>query len=165
MISVTNLDLEPEVQQKRFREDLNYRISVFRIHVPPLPERCEDIPLLGSRVLRYSNTELGKQVQGISSRALEWLVHYQWPGNVRELENESSAPWLWCLRAVASRRLPFRTPHVSKYRACTCAHGSAFAPVGTADVRARVLRGGPARQNHGNAARTAKILGVRVLSM
>jgi transcriptional regulator with PAS, ATPase and Fis domain len=91
VISVTNLDLEQEGQQKRFREDLYYRISVFPIHVPPLRERREDIPLLGSRVLRYSKTKLGKQVQGISSRALEWLVHYQWPGNVRALENESSA--------------------------------------------------------------------------
>jgi len=114
VISVTNLDLEQEVQQKRFREDLYSRISVFPVHVPPLRERREDIPLLGLRVLRFSNTKLGKQVQGISSRALEWLVHYQWPGNVRELENESSAPWFWCLMAVASRPTTF--PNASRLK-------------------------------------------------
>jgi len=88
VLSATNRDLAQEVQHKRFREDLYYRLSVFPITVPPLRERREDIPLLVTHFLRRSNDKLSKHLRGITHEAVELLVHYSWPGNVRELENE-----------------------------------------------------------------------------
>ncbi len=88
VLSATNRDLTQEVQHKRFREDLYYRLSVFPITVPPLRERREDIPLLVTHFLHRISNKLGKHVQGITHEAIELFVQYSWPGNVRELENE-----------------------------------------------------------------------------
>ena len=86
-ICATNKNLEEEVIKGRFREDLYYRINVVHIHVPPLRERREDIPLLAQHFLEKYAREMGKDVQGLSSYALEVLKNYHFPGNVRELEN------------------------------------------------------------------------------
>lgn len=86
-ICATNKNLEEEVIAGRFREDLYYRINVVHIHVPALRERKEDIPILAEHFLEKYAKEMGKQVQGLSSYALEVLKNYRFPGNVRELEN------------------------------------------------------------------------------
>ena len=87
LISATNKNLEEEVWEGRFREDLFYRISVFPIKLPPLRERKEDIPLLAAYFCkRYSEREK-KRINGIQSEALKVLMGYHWPGNIRELEN------------------------------------------------------------------------------
>ncbi|MEJ5376960.1 MAG: sigma-54 dependent transcriptional regulator [bacterium] len=86
-ICATNKNLEEEVINGRFREDLYYRINVVNIHVPPLRERKEDIPLLAEHFLKKYAQEMGKDVEGLSSYALEVLKNYHFPGNVRELEN------------------------------------------------------------------------------
>jgi DNA-binding NtrC family response regulator len=88
VISATNRDLSEEVAQKRFREDLYYRISAFPIRVPPLRERSADIPLLAAHLLQKSQERLGKRVGSLIPEALQQLAEYSWPGNVRELENE-----------------------------------------------------------------------------
>ncbi|WP_447974812.1 sigma-54-dependent transcriptional regulator [Nitrospira sp. Kam-Ns4a] len=87
IIAATNLSLADEVKQKRFREDLYYRLNVIEIRLPPLRERREDIPLLVEAFLRKCAESSQKPVQGISESALALLVDYAWPGNVRELEN------------------------------------------------------------------------------
>jgi len=87
VISATNKDLEEEMKNGTFREDLYYRISVFPIKLPALRERKEDIPLLAAHFLKKCNEQEGKEVEGISSDALDLLMAYNWPGNVRELEN------------------------------------------------------------------------------
>ncbi len=87
LISATNKDLEQEIIQGRFREDLFFRLNVVRFHLPPLRERREDIPLLAQYFLEKYSRELGKNVHGISSYALEQLEKYDFPGNIRELEN------------------------------------------------------------------------------
>jgi two-component system response regulator PilR (NtrC family) len=94
LISATNKDLEQEIIQGRFREDLFFRLNVVRFHLPPLRERREDIPLLAQYFLEKYSRELGKNVHGISSYALEQLEKYDFPGNIRELENiiERSVP-------------------------------------------------------------------------
>ena len=87
IIAVTNRDLGRRVNEKRFREDLYFRLKVVEIHVPPLRTRKEDIPLLVDHLLNKINTELHKRVTRIPKDVMDALVLYQWPGNVRELEN------------------------------------------------------------------------------
>lgn len=87
LLTATNKNLHDEVANGRFREDLFYRIYVIPIHLPPLRERKEDIPLLVDHFLNKFNKKMGKRVKGFSAPALQKLLSYTWPGNVRELEN------------------------------------------------------------------------------
>ena len=87
IIAATNRDLEEEIRQGRFREDLFYRIAVFPIHIPPLREREEDIPILARFCLQKHGPKLNNQVTGFTEDALAALCAYDYPGNVRELEN------------------------------------------------------------------------------
>ncbi|KFX67372.1 Fis family transcriptional regulator [Pseudomonas taeanensis MS-3] len=87
VIAATNENLEEAVKAGRFRADLFFRLNVFPVHIPPLRERMEDIPLLAEHFLRKHHKEYGKKTLGLSDRALEACLHYQWPGNIRELEN------------------------------------------------------------------------------
>ncbi len=87
LITATNKDLAREVAQGEFREDLFYRLNVVNIHLPPLRERAEDIPLLAANFLHKYSEQNNKQVTGFNSDALQALIAYSWPGNVRQLEN------------------------------------------------------------------------------
>ncbi len=87
IVAATNKNLEAEVREGRFREDLYYRINVIRLSLPPLRERRGDIPLLAGHFLGRFAAELGRKIQGISPEALSQLQSYDFPGNVRELEN------------------------------------------------------------------------------
>ncbi|MFH2011816.1 MAG: sigma-54 dependent transcriptional regulator [Pseudomonadota bacterium] len=86
IISATNKDLEGQVMQGEFREDLFYRLNVIQIRTPPLRDRKEDIPVLTNYFMEKYSKELGKEVKKISSYAMEFLLNYKFPGNVRELE-------------------------------------------------------------------------------
>ncbi|HWP34178.1 MAG TPA: sigma-54 dependent transcriptional regulator, partial [Thermodesulfobacteriota bacterium] len=87
LVTATNADLERLVAERQFRDDLYYRLKVVTIHLPPLRERREDIPLLVHAFLREFEAETGKVIRRIRDDALEALVRYDWPGNVRELRN------------------------------------------------------------------------------
>ncbi len=87
VIAATNKDLEKEIEEGRFREDLYYRLSVIPVHLPPLRERVEDIPLLSREFLGRFAKSMGKKIDGIEPEAMRLLEVYDWPGNVRELEN------------------------------------------------------------------------------
>jgi two-component system, NtrC family, response regulator PilR len=87
VIAATNKNLEKEIAEGRFREDLYYRLSVIPIHLPPLRERREDIPLLAREFLGRFTSAMGKKVEGIEPEAMRRMEVYDWPGNVRELEN------------------------------------------------------------------------------
>lgn len=87
LIAATNIDLAQAVRNGDFREDLYYRLNVVPIHVPPLRDRSDDIPLLVQHFTRIYASKNGKNISGCSRAALELLSHYAWPGNVRELEN------------------------------------------------------------------------------
>ncbi|MDP9033772.1 MAG: sigma-54 dependent transcriptional regulator [Myxococcota bacterium] len=87
IVAATNRDLETEVEEKRFREDLFYRINVVRVHVPPLRARSSDVLLLAQHFLRRYQSSGVKRVAGIASAAADRLLSYPWPGNVRELQN------------------------------------------------------------------------------
>ncbi len=88
IVAATNRNLEKEVAEGRFREDLYYRLKVFPLRVPPLRERREDVPTLALHFLERYALEFGRTLAGFSQPALELLTAYAWPGNVRELENE-----------------------------------------------------------------------------
>jgi PAS domain S-box-containing protein len=87
VIAATNRDLLKAVGEKTFREDLFYRLNVFPVHLPPLRERREDIPLLVLFLVNKFAARIGKHLEGVSRPTLQRLAHYPWPGNVRELEN------------------------------------------------------------------------------
>src|SRR5258706_10465097 len=103
MVAETNRDLEGEVNQKRFREDLFYRINVVRVDVPPLRKRGNDALLLAQYFLERAAERSGKNVTRLGRVVAESIINYDWPGNVRELEN--------CMeRAVALARFDEITP-------------------------------------------------------
>lgn len=87
LLAATNRDLRKDIALGRFREDLYYRLNVMSLHIPPLRERRDDIPLLVDYFLKQFQKKTGKQVKSISEEDMERLVTYGWPGNVRELEN------------------------------------------------------------------------------
>ncbi len=87
IVAATNRILEEEIQKKQFREDLYYRLAVVPIRMPPLRERKGDVPLLVNHFLKKYSQLLGKEIQEISSYAMQVLMNYDFPGNVRELEN------------------------------------------------------------------------------
>ncbi len=103
VIAATNQDLGQLVADGRFREDLYYRINVIPVHLPPLRERREDVPLLAEHFLAKYREQMGKPVTGISHDAMTRLEAATWPGNVRELENIIE-------RAVALERTPTILP-------------------------------------------------------
>jgi DNA-binding NtrC family response regulator len=96
LITATNRDLDKEIKSGNFREDLYYRLNVVPLHIPPLRERREDIPLLVEHIVRKFNDRLRKQVTGVEPDALGRLVVYGWPGNIRELENVLERTLLFC---------------------------------------------------------------------
>jgi transcriptional regulator with GAF, ATPase, and Fis domain len=87
ILAATNKDLLQEVKAGRFREDLFYRLNVIPVHLPPLRERRNDVPLLARHFLSRFAAEQKKSLEGFSPEAMRILLHYEWPGNVRELEN------------------------------------------------------------------------------
>ncbi len=87
IIAATNADLKGALERKEFREDLFYRLNVFPIHIPPLRERREDIPILLEYFLQRFSKEFNKTMRGFSREAIELVGRYHWPGNVRELRN------------------------------------------------------------------------------
>ncbi|MBN2695154.1 sigma-54-dependent Fis family transcriptional regulator [bacterium] len=87
LITATNVDIERAIIEKKFREDLFYRINVIPIVVPPLRERKEDIAALISYFIEQNNEYQDTQIEGVSKDAMEYLMNYSWPGNIRELQN------------------------------------------------------------------------------
>jgi len=118
IIAATNRNLEEEVRQGRFRQDLWYRLNIFPITMPPLRDRPEDIPLLVTFFIEKITKRLGKTIEVIPSGVMEALQKYHWPGNVRELENvleraviNSSGPKL---RLVDELRKPLKDSAASQ---------------------------------------------------
>jgi len=87
ILSATNKDLKKEIEERKFREDLFYRLNVFNVDVPPLRERKEDIPLIVEYLIGKYNKILNKKVKKVSAKAMELLLDYNYSGNIRELEN------------------------------------------------------------------------------
>jgi hydrogenase-4 transcriptional activator len=88
ILAATNADLERAVEEGRFREDLFHRLNIIRIHVPPLRDRREEIPVLAGHFLESCCSRSGKQGIALTQQAVDALINYDWPGNVRQLRNE-----------------------------------------------------------------------------
>jgi two-component system response regulator AtoC len=87
VIAATNKNLEQNTEMGIFREDLYWRLAVLSIHLPPLKDRKEDIPLLCDHFIDKFNREMGKKIEGVTPKTLELLINYSWPGNIREMES------------------------------------------------------------------------------
>lgn len=96
IIVATNADIKTAVREKRFREDLFFRLSEYMITVPRLFDRTDDIPFLAMKFITAASMELGKQIRELSKEAADMLVGYSWPGNVRELKNVMRRAVLSC---------------------------------------------------------------------
>ena len=166
VISATNIPLETLIREKRFREDLFYRLQVIPIRTPPLRERREDIPLLADHFLRKFAEEMGKSVAKISEPALQLLVRHSWPGNVRELENVvERAVALETTAAVLPERLPESLRDSSMGRPATADLGPGFSLDECLLGIERDLLNKAIAAAEGDRAKAAELLGVTPRSL
>jgi formate hydrogenlyase transcriptional activator len=115
LIAATHRDLEEKVKNGSFREDLFYRLNVFPIHVPPLRERPEDIPMLVAAFLREFEKKMDKKIHSVPSRMMDELRRYPWPGNIRELRNVIERAVIVTTGDRLNLQLP-RSPNVVRTR-------------------------------------------------
>lgn len=157
LISATNRDLEPLIREGKFREDLYYRLKVVTVHLPPLRERPQDLPLLVDRFIRDFSQIYKKPITGIKQDVLNIFMNYSWPGNVRELKHAIEN------MVVVSRDTVLKVEHLppSIYRAERKGGLELPAIVGTPlkDVEKELIRG-TLSQVAGNRHEAAKILGI-----
>jgi PAS domain S-box-containing protein len=100
IIAASNRDLRDRMAKGRFRDDLYYRLNVINLHIPPLAERKEDIPLLVDHLIARLNAEKGRNISGLTPETLSILMEYNYPGNVRELENIIERAFILCKGAM-----------------------------------------------------------------
>jgi len=137
LVTATNRDLLQDIAGGSFREDLYYRLNVVPIHIPPLRERREDIPLLVEHFLAKFNDRLKKQIGAVSPEAIARMGAYHWPGNIRELENMMERTMLFCERPeIQASDLP---PEIAGLPAATAAPSPGTASLKEA-VRAETER-------------------------
>ncbi|MDY7227758.1 sigma-54-dependent transcriptional regulator [Hyalangium rubrum] len=130
VVSATNVDLEEAVQQKRFRQDLFFRLNVVHVPLPPLRDRGGDVLLLAQRFLEQAAALADKKVAGLSDEAAERLLAYSWPGNVRELQNcIERAVALTASESIAVRDLPEKVRQYRGVPPSLGAEGGSFLPL------------------------------------
>jgi len=155
VITATNRDLEKEIAEGRFREDLFYRLNVVRIHVPPLRERKDDLPLMISAFVKEFAEENGKVIENIDPKARQALYAYDWPGNVRQLRNcIESAVVMTTGTVITLDELPPSIREMDEIPAITIPVGATMA-----DAEREIILQTLAAQN-GNKSKTAEVLGI-----
>ncbi|MEW6351210.1 MAG: sigma 54-interacting transcriptional regulator [Thermodesulfobacteriota bacterium] len=154
VVAATNKDLQAMVQDGRFREDLYYRVSVFRLSLPPLRERKEDIPLLAHHFVTRFNRLKGKDITGLSKESLATFLRHAWPGNIREMENAIEHAFILCHGGlIETRHLP------DELRYTPVPGEGSFSGITLEEIEARVIREALAR-NDGRKLATAQELGI-----
>jgi two-component system response regulator PilR (NtrC family) len=165
VIAATNAPLEALVEQKRFREDLYYRLQVIPIRTPPLRERREDIPLLADHFLERFSRQMGKRVAKISAEAMSLLQGFSWPGNVRQLENViERAIALETTEAVLPERLPDPIRRPSRFGPLPSIGDGFSLDAYLLAVEARLVAEAVDRAR-GDRAEAARLLGVSARSL
>ena len=156
IIAATNRDLEEEIQRGAFRSDLYYRLNVIQLHLPPLRERSEDVPLLARHFLSRLGRD-GVEPPTLTDETLEVLVSYDWPGNVRELENAlERAAVLSSGRTILPDALPDRVREAPKPRLAA----EDVPPNPTMEVVERAYIQWVLQSEGGNKTRAAEVLGI-----
>ena len=171
VITATNRDLEKAIQEKKFREDLYYRLNVVPILLPALRERREDIPLLVAHFLKKTSLENNKKAQYVSDTAMEYLMNYYWPGNIRELENVIERAVILCKSDTLEPHL-FPIPgqkghpvaiHIKPVDAALSVEdplGAGASMSHAVEALEKQMIEEALRKNGGNQRKTAKALGV-----
>jgi DNA-binding NtrC family response regulator len=152
VILATNRNLQEMIRHEKFREDLYYRIRGAQIHIPPLRERTQDIPLLASHFLKTTAASAKKKIVGFAPEAVELIKKYSWPGNVRQLRNEvervvafAQTEWIKADDLDAEIREFERAPAITK---------------GTLKEREKKIILDALREHKWNILQTAKSLGL-----
>jgi two-component system response regulator HydG len=161
LLAATNVNLAEEVKAGRFREDLFYRLNVIPVHVPPLRDRRDDVPLLVQHFIQVYADKNAKPITGATPGALARLVDYPWPGNVRELENAiERAVVLTRSTMIDEDALPREIRDAEGAAAIGGGHALSF-PIGTplAEIEMRVIRE-TLRHTRGDKRVAAKLLGI-----
>lgn len=154
IVAATHRDLAALVQEKKFRDDLYYRINIVKLVVPPLRDRLEDIPLLVDHFIDRFNTLQGKEILGVSDDALSCLMSHDYPGNVRELENLVERAFILCRSGMIEREhLPEPVCHQSH-------HGNGRDILDSFRQMEASFLMSALRQNNWNRTRTAEALGI-----
>jgi DNA-binding NtrC family response regulator len=158
VIAASNADLKEAIAEKRFREDLFYRLSVFPVTIPPLRDRRDDIPALAQHFLDKYCREMGKQKMRVSKDTLNLMDKYNWPGNVRELENTIERAIILCEgKVIGNDHLAIRLPTVEEIR---LREGAGLKEVGhhaqMVAERAMIIR--VLKDTKGNKRKAAEIL-------
>ncbi|MBW1797614.1 MAG: sigma 54-interacting transcriptional regulator [Deltaproteobacteria bacterium] len=156
ILTATNKDLERLIEEKRFRDDLYYRVAVIPIYLPPLRERREDIPLLIDTFIKRIRLKSQKPIKGMDKKALELLIEYDWPGNVRELINVIEYAFVLC---ASGEIMPQHLPGTLTGR---------LQPLSARQPNARSQNGGDEKERllevlkrtGGNKSEAARILGI-----
>ncbi|MBN2415879.1 sigma-54-dependent Fis family transcriptional regulator [bacterium] len=162
IIATTNRDLQKEVEEGRFREDLFYRLNVVPIYLPSISERKEDIPLLVNHFVKYYADENGKAIKGLSPKAMQALIEREWPGNVREIEN-------FIERAVVMSPFDVDILDVIHFSMQETLGGSGKVPLADEKMTLRetekylILK--HLEENEGNRTQTAEALGISVRTL
>jgi DNA-binding NtrC family response regulator len=155
VIAATNKDLNAEIESGNFREDLYYRLNVVNIHVPPLRERKEDIPLLAAAFLKEFAEENGRNIEGIDPKALNILYNYSWPGNIRELRNCIESAVVLCKgHVITPNDLPPSVQSEQDKNYIKISLGTSLA-----EAEKEIIRG-TLHFKDGNKSKTADVLGI-----
>jgi two-component system response regulator HydG len=157
LITATNKELEAEVKEGRFREDLFYRLNVVPIHLPPLRERKDDIPLLAEHFFRLYQEKNRKSIKGFLPKIIDTLMRYDWPGNIRELENVIERAVLLCRSEYVSPKdlpSPFQGEQIGEQPIISIPPGMTLEEL----EKEAILQ--TLEENGGNRTQTAQILGI-----
>jgi two-component system, NtrC family, response regulator HydG len=156
VISATNRNLAEMIASGAFREDFYYRINVIPIHIPPLRERVEDIPLLARSFFNRIRLKSGKTLDGISKTAMDRLMTYPWPGNARELKSAFEFAFVSCPGGMIG---PDHLPPQIANGAPVCRDAAVSLNESLDDVKRRRLVDA-LKRTHGNQSETARLLGI-----
>jgi transcriptional regulator with PAS, ATPase and Fis domain len=159
IISATNRDLANLVAKQLFREDLFYRLNVFRIELPELKDRKVDLPMLIGHILRRLSTASGSQLPEVSEKVMEILLNYPYQGNVRELENILEHALIICQEeTIQPRHLPEYLQNRRAIRPRPSKRNSTALPASDDEERDRIIS--MLQQHNGHRAETARALGI-----